>query len=74
MKLEYVPSQANFLMVNVRGDDKSIHEYLLQRGYIIRPGFLLDMPGWLRVSIGTKEENREFCKLLGEAIEERDSK
>lgn len=74
MTLEYVPSQANFIMVNVKGDDKPIHEYLLRHGYIIRPGFLLDMPGWIRVSIGTKEENREFCELLCEAIEYRDSK
>lgn len=73
MELEYVPSQANFIMVNVKGDDKPIHEYLLKHGYIIRPGFLLDMPGWIRVSLGTKEQNREFCELLCEAIENRDS-
>lgn len=73
MGLEYVPSQANFIMVNVNGDDKKIHEYLLNSGYIIRPGFLLGIPGWIRVSIGTKEENRGFCELLSEAIEQRDS-
>lgn len=74
MGLEYVKSEANFIMVNVNGDDKAIHEYLLKHGYIIRPGFLLDMPGWIRVSIGTKDQNREFCELLSEAIEERDCK
>ncbi|MBE6052716.1 MAG: histidinol-phosphate transaminase [Clostridium sartagoforme] len=74
MKLKYIKSEANFIMVNVNGDDKPIHEYLLKHGYIIRPGFLLDMPGWIRVSLGTKEQNIEFCKLLREAIEDRDSK
>ena len=72
MGLEYVPSEANFIMVNVKGEDKSIHEYLLKHGYIIRPGFLLDMPGWIRISIGTREQNIELCELLSEAIEERD--
>lgn len=72
MGLEYIQSHTNFIMVNVNGDDKPIHEYLLKQGYIIRPGFLLDMPGWIRVSLGTKEQNREFCELLSEAIEERD--
>lgn len=66
--LEYIESQANFIMVNVNGNDKYIHEYLLKKGYIIRPGYLLDMPGWIRVSIGTKEQNIEFCNLLKEAI------
>ena len=74
MGLEYIKSEANFIMVNVNGDDKPIHEYLLRNGYIIRPGFLLDMPGWLRVTIGTSEQNLEFCKLLKEAIKVRDNK
>ncbi|GAB6168488.1 histidinol-phosphate transaminase [Clostridium carnis] len=72
MGLEYVPSQANFIMINVKGDDKPIHEFLLRHGYIIRPGYLLGVPGWIRVSLGTKENNREFCELLWEAMEERD--
>nr|WP_291649822.1 histidinol-phosphate transaminase [Clostridium sp.] len=72
MGLEYIESQANFIMVNVNGDDRPIHEYLLRHGYIIRPGYLLDMPEWIRVSIGTKEQNVEFCELLYDAIKERD--
>ena len=64
MGLEYIHSEGNFIMVNVKGDDKSIHEYLLRNGYIIRPGYLLDMPGWIRVSLGTREQNIEFCDLL----------
>ena len=74
MGLKYIKSEANFIMVNVNGDDRPIHEYLLRHGYIIRPGYLLDMPGWLRVSLGTKEQNIEFCKLLRLAIEKRDNK
>lgn len=72
MGLEYIDSQANFIMVNVNGDDKPIHENLLRHGYIIRPGHLLDMPKWIRVSIGSREQNEEFCKLLYDAIKERD--
>ena len=74
MGLEYIKSEANFIMVNVNGDDRPIHEYLLSHGYIIRPGYLLDMPGWIRVSLGTREQNLEFCKLLRMAIEKRDIK
>ena len=71
--LNYKKSEANFIMLNVNSDDKPIHEYLLSHGYIIRPGYLLGMPGWIRVSLGTKEQNIEFCELLGEAIKDRDN-
>lgn len=70
--LYYIKSEANFIMLNVNGDDKPINDYLLRHGYIIRPGYLLDMPGWIRVSLGTEEQNLEFCMLLEEAIKERD--
>ena len=32
------------------------------------------MPGWLRVTIGTNEQNLEFLSLLKEAIKLRDNK
>lgn len=73
MGLKYLDSQANFIMVNVNGNDKIIHEYLLKKGFIIRPGFLLKMPGWIRVSIGKAEDNKEFIRLLKEEIKYRDN-
>lgn len=73
MGLKYLDSQANFIMVNVNGNDKIIHEYLLKKGFIIRPGFLLKMPSWIRVSIGKAEDNKEFIRLLKEAIKYRDN-
>ncbi|KJU72289.1 histidinol-phosphate transaminase [Clostridium baratii] len=73
MGLKFLDSHANFIMVNVNGNDKIIHEYLLKKGFIIRPGFLLKMPGWIRVSIGKDEDNKEFIRLLKEAIKYRDN-
>lgn len=64
MRLEYVKSDANFIMVNVKCDDKKFFNYLLQNGYIIRPGYLLGCPGWMRISIGKEEENKELIKLM----------
>ncbi|MDL2316725.1 histidinol-phosphate transaminase [Desulfovibrio sp. OttesenSCG-928-A18] len=66
------PSQANFLMfelppgcaVNARG----VFEKLLSRGLIIRPLASYSLPEHLRVSVGTKEENRRFIELLREAL------
>lgn len=69
--LEYLDTHANFIMINIKGNDKKIYEYLLKKGFIIRPGFLLGMPGWIRISIGLENDNKEFIKLLGEAIKNK---
>ncbi|MCX7885575.1 MAG: histidinol-phosphate transaminase [Caloramator sp.] len=62
--LEYIESQANFIMVNTKKDDKEIFNELLKRGIIVRPGYLFGMNGWLRVSIGTMEQNERYIKEL----------
>lgn len=62
--LDYLESNTNFIMVNIKTDDKLIFEQLLREGLIVRPGYLLEMPGWLRVTIGTMEQNIKFCNVL----------
>ncbi|EGT3614701.1 histidinol-phosphate transaminase [Clostridium perfringens] len=69
MGLKYVKSDANFIMVNVKCDDKNFFNYLLQNGYIIRPGYLLGCPEWMRISIGKEEENRELISLMKNYLE-----
>ncbi|MBU5592593.1 histidinol-phosphate transaminase [Clostridium sp. MSJ-4] len=66
--LEYIETNTNFIMVNLNRDDKPIFDALLKKGIIIRPGFLLDMPQWLRISIGTREQNEKFVKALKEIL------
>jgi len=59
---ESIPSQANFVMTNVKNDD--IHLKLLAKGYIIRSGSAFGMGGYIRVSIGTEEEIQGFLNAL----------
>jgi histidinol-phosphate aminotransferase len=66
--LEYVETNANFIMVSTRTDDKAVFNSLLRKGVIIRPGYLLGMPGWMRVTIGTMEQNEAFIKALRETL------
>lgn len=68
MGLEQIPTHANFIMVNTGRDDKEVFNALLKKGVIIRPGYLFDMNGWLRVSIGTMEQNERFIKALEEVL------
>ncbi|MEO8207192.1 MAG: histidinol-phosphate transaminase, partial [Chthoniobacterales bacterium] len=61
--LEYVPSVANFVLVNV-GDGDAIFQALLREGIIVRAMRSYGMPEWMRVSIGTMEQNTQFMKTL----------
>ena len=69
MGLEYVPSFANFVLVKV-GNGKAVFNDLMKRGIIVRDMTSYGLPEWIRVSIGTMEQNRAFLEafyLLGKA-------
>jgi histidinol-phosphate aminotransferase len=67
LKLEYVPSCANFVLVNV-GDGDKIFQGLQRRGVIVRPMRGYKMPAWVRVTVGTMEENRRFVGALKQEL------
>lgn len=62
---EYIPTQANFMLVKT-GNGKKTFENLLKKGVIVRflGGDLLKE--YIRVSIGTREENKTFIEKLSE--------
>ncbi|HYF93045.1 MAG TPA: histidinol-phosphate transaminase [Symbiobacteriaceae bacterium] len=66
--LPHIPSAANFFMVRVPGDDGAMFQALMQQGVIVRPGRTFAMPGWLRVTVGTEEQNRRFLAALEKAL------
>jgi histidinol-phosphate aminotransferase len=66
--LKFIESQANFVMVDTGKDDMEVFNKLLRKGVIVRPGSLFDMPGWLRVTVGTMEQCQRFVKSLEEII------
>lgn len=69
LNLEYIPSAGNFLTFKV-GDAASVNLRLLKQGVIVRPIAGYGMPEWLRVSIGTREENARFLAALAVALQE----
>ncbi|HHV93221.1 MAG TPA: histidinol-phosphate transaminase [Firmicutes bacterium] len=67
--LEYVPSQTNFIFVDLKQDSQVVYQRLLDRGIIARSGGVFGCPNWLRVSIGTEEENCRLIEALAEVLE-----
>ncbi len=65
--LNHVPSEANFVLVEV-GDAASVFRKLLAKGLIVRSMVSYRLPGWIRVSIGTPEQNARLLAELPEAL------
>lgn len=62
--LRYVPSWANFLMIDTGRPGNEMFQALLSRGIIVRSGESLGMVNFLRVNTGTMEQNERFAKAL----------
>jgi histidinol-phosphate aminotransferase len=69
MGIGYTRTQANFFLIHVPGGDgTSAYEKLLRQGIIVRPMAGYDLPGTIRVTVGTPEENGRFLKALPDAL------
>src|ERR1700722_15731181 len=67
LKLESIPSYANFILVRV-SDGLKIFEAMQRQGVITRPMGGYQLPEWIRVSIGTPTENERCLKALKESL------
>jgi histidinol-phosphate aminotransferase len=67
LKLEYVPSFANFILVRV-GDGQRVFEAMQKQGVIVRPMGGYQLPEWVRISIGTPQENERCLNALKSVV------
>lgn len=63
LHLEFIPTFGNFISFKVNKASQ-VYEALLKAGVIVRPIANYEMPDYLRVSIGLKEENERFIQAL----------
>ena len=69
MGLFYVPSQANFIFMDLGKDSKEVLQGLLREGVIIRPGYIWGYPTFSRVTVGTAEDNKRFIEALKKVLQ-----
>jgi histidinol-phosphate aminotransferase len=67
MGLEFVPSHANFVLVKV-GDGNAVFQKMLDKGVIVRAMAEYKLPDWIRISIGTMEQNVRCLATLREVL------
>lgn len=66
--LGYIKSNGNFIMFDLGSDCEYFVMEFLKRGILIRGGREFGMPTWLRVTIGTYEENQLVLEILKELL------
>ena len=62
--IEYIPSVANFITINTKQDATLVYNKLLQQGIIVRPLAPYNMPEFLRITIGTYEDNERLLSII----------
>ncbi len=68
--LMYIPTETNFIFFDLGHDSETVFQRLLEQGVIVRSGSVFGCPTWLRVTIGTFEENERFINSLRKALGE----
>ncbi|MBU0971100.1 MAG: histidinol-phosphate transaminase [Proteobacteria bacterium] len=63
-----LPTQANFLMVDIKTDATRVFKELLGHGVIVRSMKSYGFDSFLRVSTGTKDENQIFIRALKQVL------
>ena len=62
--LRVLPSQTNFVLVDLAGDAAPIERALFERGVIVRPMGGYGLAQFLRISVGTRAENQRLLDAL----------
>ncbi|MBI9097241.1 MAG: histidinol-phosphate transaminase [Spirochaetaceae bacterium] len=64
LELKYYESQANFVCLYIGMDSKVLFQQMMDQGITIRPLTSFGLEQWIRVTVGTEEDNRLFIRIL----------
>ena len=68
LEIKYVPTQANFLLIELDEKGKVISDKLMAYGIIVRATTSFGLPNCIRVTIGTKKQNMRFIEVFKKII------
>jgi histidinol-phosphate aminotransferase len=67
MKLEFIPSSANFVLVRV-GEGQRVFAAMQKQGVVVRPMGGYQLGEWVRITVGTVAENERCLRALQTAL------
>jgi histidinol-phosphate aminotransferase len=68
LRIVYVPSVANFILVDVGKDGVAVFKDMLKYGVIVRDMKQYGLKNFIRVTVGTKKENERFIRVLKKVL------
>jgi histidinol-phosphate aminotransferase len=66
MSVFYIPSETNFVTIDIKTDAKKVADELRERNVIVRPLTMYGIPSFLRVTVGTSEQNKRFIEIFNQ--------
>lgn len=66
--IDYIPTAANFILVALNQSGSSANQALLKQGIIIRPLDPYGLENYIRITIGTYEENAQCLSALEKLV------
>lgn len=66
--LSYVPSVANFVLIDVEKDSKDVFKAMLKFGVIVRDMKQYGLDNYIRLTIGTQKENKRSMRVLRKVL------
>lgn len=66
--LQFVPSAANFILIDVGRDGQRLTQQMLRFGLIVRDMKQYGLDNFIRVTIGMPSENRRFIQVLKKVL------
>jgi histidinol-phosphate aminotransferase len=68
MGLKFIPTEANFIFIDLGLDSRVVFQRMLERGIIVRPGDIWGLPQFIRLTIGTREQNQRVARALRDIL------
>lgn len=70
MGINYIPTEANFIFLDTGRNCQDVFKELLQMGVIVRTCDTHGYPTFIRVTVGTAEQNQRFIKSMQRVLEQ----
>lgn len=71
LNLPILQSDCNFAMIKLPFSDTLAHRLLMQQGIMVRTMTGFRFPGWIRISISTRDDMQQCCAALSRLIHSR---
>ncbi len=68
LNLRFVPSVANFILIDTGRDSRKLYKQMLKLGIIIRDMKQYGLNNFIRVTIGKPSENQKFIEILKKVL------